>query len=252
MPKYVCIKACVWHHPDFATPRYLEPDGGKTVYVLKEGAPAHIFRRIDEPEPQVQRPAGPVTELGIGLRSARAMFLELVAKERPELEKLAAAVELGDPAIYLDNISLVKAILKHAGYIESSAAQREAGGRAAGQPAPSSIVDLKAGSAEAERALGSEGQPLTEPAADPEEREMDQLLQERAKEPKPEQAEEADPHNKLGSIQVELLNKSRKELNEIAKGYHVADPEKAANKAELVSAIMQAAGYQLPEEKPGA
>ncbi len=252
MPNYICIKACIWHKPDFATPRHLEPDGGKTVYVLKEGAPPHIFRRIDEPEPRVVQGSGAASlgELPMGMRNPRAMFLELASKDRSELEKIAEAVELPDVARFPDNIGLVKAILKHAGYIESSASEQRDAGPKTGRPSPTNAVDLVQGSPEAERALAGEGQPLREPGSDPEEREMDRLLQERANEPKPEPTRP--PEVNQGPTEVELLNKSRKQLNEIAKGCGVPEPEKAANKPELVAAILKAAGYQVPGAQPGA
>jgi hypothetical protein len=253
--RYVCIKACVWHKPDFLTPRYIEPDGGKTVYLLEEGAPPHIFQRIDLPAPEVQpQPVRQPLELGLAMRNTRAMFLELIGKERAELEKIAAAVELTDTRPYLDNISLVKAILQHAGYIEAPGTATPA---AAPGPtvSPGSAVDLVQGSPEAQKELAAEGQPLPAEKVDPEELEMQQLLQERAKEPKPEPAAEpevfaSDKDLEAGSAEIQLLNKTRRELLEIAKEYHVADPEKAPNKPALVAAILKAAGYKLASEEP--
>lgn len=245
MAKYICIRACVWHKPDFATPRYLEPDGGKTVYELKEGAPPHIFRRVDLPLPAVQ-PAAQVSPeaLGMAMRSPKVMFLELSTKDREELEKIARMVELEDTSQYPDQVSLVKAIMRQAGYIEGSTPVP------AQQPAPSSTSDLVLGTPEAEKELAREDQPTIPPQpVDAEELEMQKALEERAKEPKPEPAGE-DEGLQAGSTEVELLNKTRKELLEIAKRYNVADAEKAPNKRDLVTAILKAAGYTSASEGP--
>lgn len=158
MPKYFCIRTCTWFQPDFDTPRLLEPDGGKTVYELQEGAPAHLFQRV----------AG-----------------------------------------------------------------------AAAAPRGPSVADLVDGSPEAQRALAGEAQeaaPVAE-LQDPEEAEMQQAPVERAQEPEPEEPELA------ADAQVELLNKSRKELLELAAKHGLKNAEKLPNKPAIVEALL-AAGYQ--------
>jgi hypothetical protein len=54
--KFICIRECIWHHPDFDTPRHLVPDGGKTVYELAPDAPEHLFRPLS-PQVADSRPA---------------------------------------------------------------------------------------------------------------------------------------------------------------------------------------------------
>jgi hypothetical protein len=225
--QYICIRSCVWHKPDFATPRYLEPDGGKTVYLLEDGAPLHIFRRMDLPLPAAQ-PAAQVSPeaLGMAMRSPKVMFLELSTKDREELEKIARMVELEDTSQYPDQLSLVKAIMRQAGYIEGSTPATPQ------QPASSSTADLVLGTAEAEKELAREGQPIPAEKPDDEELDMAQEIQERAKEPKPELPAEA----------VELLNKSRKELVEMAEGLGIEDAGKLGNKQALVEAILKREG----------
>jgi len=100
--KFICIRECIWHNPDFPTPRRLLPNGGKTIYELFEDAPRHLFKPVDPdpvPEPQA---GGVVAELG--------------DKSRKELEKIATEYGVPEPGKAQNKDALVEAILIAAGY----------------------------------------------------------------------------------------------------------------------------------------
>lgn len=84
--KFICIRECTWHHPDFATPRHLVPDGGVTVYDLQPTAPAHLFRPVS-PQAADRRPVANQTsaaaELKAGTPEAEEA-LELEGQAEPE------------------------------------------------------------------------------------------------------------------------------------------------------------------------
>jgi hypothetical protein len=66
--KFICIRECTWHHPDFDSPRWLVPDGGKTVYELTPGAPAHLFRPLS-PQVANSRPVVDQTSAAADLKA---------------------------------------------------------------------------------------------------------------------------------------------------------------------------------------
>ena len=97
--KFFCIRECIWHKPDFPTPRRLLPNGGKTIYELFEDAPRHLFKPVDIPTP--------APEPGLFLVATD----ELKEKTRKELEKIAASYGIPHPEKAANKLQLIEAIL---------------------------------------------------------------------------------------------------------------------------------------------
>ena len=144
--EFICIKECIWHHPDFDTPRRLLPDGGKTVYDLQSSAPRHLFL----PAEQLRGPAPIAIELAaqtlvegrtapVGAPDKADVIPEqnpnpwamspreaLLAKSKGELLQIGTEYKLEEPDRFPNKVALVEAILIKAGY----------GGEAVTGPAP--------------------------------------------------------------------------------------------------------------------
>jgi hypothetical protein len=206
--KFICIRECTWHHPDFDTPRRLLPDGGRTVYELQPDAPRHLFQPVAElvgrapvaaelaaqtlkdGEPAVVLPAELEAD-AIPQRNPNPWEMgprdSLLAKSNEELLKIAVEYKVEDPDRLPNKVALVEAILIKAGYT----------GAAVTGPEPSA------------------------------------------------------PEPVLQDPLVELMNKPRNELLQLAAELGIDKPERLGNKANLATAIMDAR-LLLTKGNPGA
>jgi len=96
--KFIVIKECIHFKPDFDRPRYLKPDGGKTIYELREDAPRHVFKPVD-PDP------GPTVE------DVQIDSVALTEKTRQELEDIATGYGVPNASKAPNKAELVNAII---------------------------------------------------------------------------------------------------------------------------------------------